>query len=699
MILALSGVAADSLQAVEPQVWTASPEVLAQGDAEGVAVSRRGVLTSAPRLTRLADDDDRARPDHVWAMASGASGNLYLGTGPEGRILEIDPAGRQRVIFEADEPMITALAVTRDGSLLAGAAPGGKIYRIDADGRGELFCETGERYVWALTVTDDGRVFAGTGEQGAILEIKRSGNAELFFDSDEAHIVALLGRPDGSLLAGGAGRGSIYLVDREGNGIVLHDDALREVVALVDEGGGSILAALVDPPPRGKRPPALRLRLPDGVEVGVTDENVGTLEESRGPELHGFIEGLAGTTEGQQPRLRGRVVRVRPSGEVLELWSSSLEAPYCLLADGTRRVLFGTGEPARLYSVEPGGDVALLATLRESQLTELSRSRSTVFAGTSNPASAYRLDGAARETGVFLSPVLDAGGPARWGSIRWRVAGDSGRVEIYTRTGNSRIPDATWSGWSPMLVDPRGSAIDNPDGRFLQWRARFVGAEEFKLRLTGVTVHYEPYNRPPEIRDFRTEGGVRAVGSSASFVFAVFDPDLDPLEIGLEYRPLGGVEWIRAEPGHAETASTTVETAANAGFAKDKLAWETTALAEGPYEVRLWVSDRPANDPGDGREVPHEPALELAIDFTPPEITLQSIDGGRIEVVVRDANTDIRRLELLRESQRRAVVRPVDGVCDSRHEVFHIDAPDDGAEWSVRGVDGAGNKSTTVLSR
>ena len=34
-------------------------------------------------------------------------------------------------------------------------------------------------------------------------------------------------------------------------------------------------------------------RLPDGVQVGTTDEAVGTLEESTGPTLRGYIEGLA----------------------------------------------------------------------------------------------------------------------------------------------------------------------------------------------------------------------------------------------------------------------------------------------------------------------------------------------------------------------------------------------------------------------
>ena len=77
----------------------------------------------------------------------------------------------------------------------------------------------------------------------------------------------------------------IYRLDEEGHALVLHDDELPEVVALGVEPGGAVLAALVAAPGKTVPRPALRLQLPDGVQVGTRDETVGILEESTGPTL------------------------------------------------------------------------------------------------------------------------------------------------------------------------------------------------------------------------------------------------------------------------------------------------------------------------------------------------------------------------------------------------------------------------------
>ena len=45
------------------------------------------------------------------------------------------------------------------------------------------------------------------------------------------------------------------------------------------------------------------------------------------------------------------------------------------------------------------------------------------------------------------------------------------RVEISTRSGNTRTPDETWSDWSSAYADAAGSPIVSPRARYLQWRA------------------------------------------------------------------------------------------------------------------------------------------------------------------------------------------------------------------------------------
>jgi hypothetical protein len=670
--------------------WTASPADLAGGEADGIAISQQGLLFMAPRLTRLGAEELPGHPQQVWSMASDAVGNLYLGTGPTGSIIKVGSSGSRSLLLSVDEPLVTALAATSEGELLAATAPGGLIYKVRTDGGGGVWSETGERYVWSLAVGDNGLVYAGTGEKGRVLEIDRSGEASLFFDSDETHITSLLPLPDGRLLAGGAGRGLVYEIDAEGNAHVLYDGDLPQVAALAAGSQGELFAALVAPRTREPERPSVRLRLPDGVEVGNTDENIGSLEEKKGPYLRGTIEGLPGEAAGAQRMPRGSLVRIMPGGEIEEVWRSTEEAPFCLLAAGDGEALFGTGEPARLYHIAAGGDVSLLATLEEAQITGLRRIGRALFLSTSNPAASYRLEERQTDSGVYLSRPFDAGGPARWGSVRWRAEGGGNRVELYTRTGNSSDPDGTWSGWSPALTGAEGSPIVNPEGRFLQWRVRLVGSQGAGARLSSVTVSYEPYNRAPLIEHFALAEEEGAISGDAILHWTASDPDRDPVEITLRYRPARSGEW-RLAPG-----SAILEPGAAAGR-ENEFVWQTSELDEGMYEIQAIATDQAANALGEGREIMSEPPLLLTIDRTPPRIEIRSTGTGGLQVMLTDHLSEIRRLELLQGSRVLHTIRAVDGMCDSRTESFRLEIPGDGEGLSLRGVDAAGNSVERAL--
>ena len=503
-------------------------------------------------------------------------------------------------------------------------------------------------------------------------------------------MVALLAPEEGGLLAGGAGRGLLYRIDAEGNAVVSFDGDLPELAALALDSGGNLLAALVAPPPPEAKRPALEITLPDGSRVGATDENVGALEPRRGPVVRGTIEDLPEAAEPGQPRLRGRLVRIGRGGEVTELWRSTEEAPFCVLRDDRGRILFGTGEPARLYRVEADGDVALLGTLDEAQVTGLLRIGRALFLSTSNPPAVYRIEERQAETGVFDSRPFDAGALSRWGAVRWRVEGGAGRVELYTRTGNSPDPDGTWSAWSPAMTDPNSARVVNPDGRFFQWRVRFVGSQAGGPRLSNFRVTYEPYNRAPRIREFRPAGGREAFSAEAVFDWIVEDPDGDPLELRLESRGGPGADWILAGRALAD-GDPPREVAKSRERAEGQLTWDTRDAEEGRYELRAVASDRAANDPDEGSYATIVLPTPVTVDRTPPDLRVRALESLGFEIELADGLSEILRLEVLRDGETRYSARPLDGLCDSREERFRVSLPGDGANWSVRGSDAAGN--------
>ena len=85
-ILAFSIVAAAS----GPSLWSVDTraEVL-RGDARGVSIDQNGAITPAPRLSEVF----KTEQSYIWSSAVDVNGNIFLGTGGEGKIFKIDPSG------------------------------------------------------------------------------------------------------------------------------------------------------------------------------------------------------------------------------------------------------------------------------------------------------------------------------------------------------------------------------------------------------------------------------------------------------------------------------------------------------------------------------------------------------------------------------------------------------------------------------
>jgi hypothetical protein len=225
----------------------------------------------------------------------------------------------------------------------------------------------------------------------------------------------------------------------------------------------------------------------------------------------------------------------------------------------------------------------------------------------------------------------------------------------------------------------------------VQWRARFVGGTG-SARISDVTVAYANYNRPPEGRDFALSATERSVSGLAVFHCTVSDPDHDPVEVTLEYRPAATDGWLEVDNGDEPRDEPRDEPLRLIeGPRKKELKWNTDEVPEGAYVVRAVASDQPANHPGEGHRVRLEP-LNLVVDRTAPEMEIRSTGGGVVDVVLSDAHSEIRLLQVMEKTGRAlAAIRPDDGVCDSRRETFRIERPAEEADWILVGVDAAGN--------
>jgi hypothetical protein len=694
-IVLLAGATVFPARSEQTRVATSTASDLERGEAQGVAITSLGRLFLAPQVIPFGRAFQGAFPSQVFAAAADDKGVVFLATGPEGQVVKVTESGDESVVFRADEPLVTAVLPLPNGDLLAATAPGGKIYRARPDGRGTVWCETQERYVWALAAGPGDSIFAATGDRGRLLKIDRNGHSSVLFDGDETHLVSLAVARNGGVWAGGAGRGLVYRIDGEGHGVVVYDDELPEAKSIVVTASDDLIVAFDAPPVSEKRPPALRLRVAGG--AAGAGESMSDLDNRQTPALQGVIEGLPSYAEDESVPLRGKVVRIAPDGGVVELWRSRSEAAFAVGIDDRNRAVFATGEPAKLWRSEGPGEIALVATLNEAQATAFAPTSKAIVVATSNPVATYRLMSEPAPVGTFLAAPADAGGVARWGNLRWQSLGSDGRVELFTRTGNCEEPDGTWSAWSPAQLEAGGSPVQNPEGRFYQWRARLASKTGDGPRIASVSASYQTRNRAPSIRDVRIDPSTYAVSAKATLRWTASDPDGDDVVVTVEVRPTGTSAWKSAVVTDPPPSKPSDPSLGNDGSSKDgKGVWDTSTWDEGAYDVRTVASDQPSNPAGEGLRAESALPVPVIVDRTPPVIEVKR-KGDDIEVAVKDALSMVDRLEVVANGRVLFSPRCGDGVCDKVEETFRIraprTAPSDG--WMLKATDVAGNAAET----
>jgi len=701
-----------SAYAVSPVLWTLETfEDFEKGRPEGAAVSAAGELVLAPALRPLKISAlEQSSEPFLWSQTVDSKGTLYVGGGNGGKVYRVPRGAAGSLYFETGDLAVHALAVDKSDVLYAATSPQGKIYRITGEAKAEVFYSPEDRYIWALAFSPKGELFAATGERGIIYKIPSKGKGDVFFDSEEFHVVSLAFDASGNLLAGTDGKGLLYRIAPDGKATVLYDSRLREVNAVVVDPKGVIYAAAIgqegelpappapqqpQPGPERETPPATSARPtpPPVVIPGVESGTSATVT---------VTASAAGTAPAPPAALpRSEVYRVDPDGTVSVLWSSQTEVVYSLALDASGRPVAGSGEPGRVRVLVGAQQSTLLAKLPESQVTSLiSGQGQQMFAASSNIGRVYMLDSATSETGTYLSPTCDAQTVSKWGRISWRASVPSGtRVEMATRSGNSGVPDSTWSDWSAAYANPEGSVVSSPSARFLQWRARLArpgaGASP---SLLAVSVAYLPSNLAPLLKRVSVErpGIVRERlpysaepdAQDLAFTGIRINPDAgaptaQPSPISdkrLYVRGMQALDW-EAEDPNGDTLSFDLSFRSEGesswkplarGLRESYFAFDSTQLPDGLYRVRIEASDSPSNPAGQAKSA-SQVSDPFLVDNTPPTVQVTVRKTGRdavIEASASDTLGPIARAEYSLDAARFIAVAPTDGVSDSKSETY-----------------------------
>src|SRR5690349_10221796 len=317
VLLAFAGV-----RAGQPVLWETSGRAeLLKGDARGVSISDTGVLMLAPKLNEVFN----TQQTYVWSTAIDNQGNVYLGTGHDGKTFKITANGTGSLLFDAPELDVTALAIGRDGSVFAGTSPDGKVYRISADGKADVYFDPGDKYIWSLAVMNDGSLAVGTGDSGKLYRVKTAGatpESSLLVNTTQTHVISLAVTPNGDLVAGTDSGGLVLRISPEGKAFALFDTQLREIHSLAIAADGSIYAlALSDAAAAARAPSTPPTTTPTATESATpsTSVTITPVDEGGNP----LQQSQPVRSRNDVSSARSAVFRILPDGATDTVWSSN----------------------------------------------------------------------------------------------------------------------------------------------------------------------------------------------------------------------------------------------------------------------------------------------------------------------------------------------------------------------------------------
>lgn len=690
------------------------------GTLSGVSVSMDGQLTLAPETKAVFSPDETV----ALSVVGDSHGNLYVGTGHEGKVFRLTPNHKGKLLFQAPEPEILALAIGPDGDLYVGSSPEGKIYRVTPDGQSSVFYNPKVKYIWALAFDSQGRLYAGTGDRGQILRIARGGKGEVFFSSNQTHIMCLTFDHHGNLLAGSEPGGLIYRITPAGKAFVLYQAPLPEIHDLAVDAQGRIYAAALGNAAGTAAPgyytPHTQPRLVSAptatvTVVASTEDPAAKPQKTQpapkhspagpAPTLNPNMSAGFGSPYQRFARGRGALIEIFPDYTAQTLWRSDTESIFGLATRGND-VLFSTDDNGHIFDLRPSADgprLTLLTETRESLPTRILTRGSNVFVATSNIAKLLQIETQTGTSGAYESPVKDTKFISRWGEIAWQAEVPGGcSLKFYTRSGNSARPDNTWSDWSPAYSNSEGSAITSIPARYIQWKAEFHGSGAESPSLQDVTVSYLNQNLPPEIRSLNIADGSEKMSFAGTPLVTGGTPvRVTPIStmgspgivsVGYESgttwaqpvsrRPVV-ISWEASDPNHDRlTYSVYLKSADERAWhlLKDDLretsfTLQRDSLADGQYQVRLVASDKDSNPPALALQTDLVSA-PFWIDNTPPEVKVvsQKLNGG--EAVVRfEADSKaapLRQAEVSTGQGQWHEIVSDDGIVDSPHETFTV---------------------------
>jgi hypothetical protein len=637
------------VRAVETSTWKQkSQEEFAKGEAENISLTGEDEVILAPSLDLIYDTGQL----FVWSLVEDSKGNLFAGTGNEGKIFKIKKGGEASLFYDSEELQILSLAIDNDDNLYAGTAPGGLVVKIEPQGKATILFDSSEQYVWSLEFDRKGILYAATGNKAKIYKVRKE-RTEVFYDCPEAHLLSLLFDSRDNLYTGSGGNGILYKISPKGDVRALYDSPREEVHSLVLDKEGNLYLGTT-----GK------------LEDNSKGENVPPEGEKESP--------LLSEGEKENPIL----YKVDSQGVVSKIFSLPTETLLSMIFNEKGNLLVGTGKEGKIYEITLKKKGTFLLECDDSHILKLYKAKGNkILMGTGNTGKIYQISPQFAGKGTLESSVRDSGAISKWGRVSWEALLPQGTgISFQTRTGNTEKPDDTWSDWSSKYRSS-GEEIKSPPARFIQWRATLsTKKRDLTPKLKEVRLAYLVRNLPPEIKSVTVRspslemggegeqksppkpGEKKMVRGQKKVEWGAEDPNKDKLKYDLYFKGTEEKKWKLLKED----------------LEKNFYIFDSWGFPQGIYEFKVVASDSPSN-PQPTALTSEEISKPFTIDTTGPRVKNLEVKAlkGKWQVKGRaeDDLSIITGIEYSLNARQWQMVNSSDEVYDSKKEDFSFSIP------------------------
>ncbi|MHC4124187.1 MAG: hypothetical protein ACYSSI_11480 [Planctomycetota bacterium] len=575
--------------------------------------------------------------EHIFAMSTDVTGRLLVGiSGKKCQLMRLEKGQMDVIVDMEEDKYIFAIATDQSGNIYLGTGPEGKIYKLDSFGQNkEVIYDSLDKNIMSLVIGEDGFIYAGSDSRGLIYKIdSRSKTTTVLYDSEQNEITALLFSKDGNLYAAATSAKIVKAQDKFATQLRMAGRPDDKAEKKGESNSGASL------------------------KIANTGDSSKSKPSKKKVQVRKSIE----------PSSMSYIYKISKDGYVTDVFHET--AVFFGLARQNKQLLVGTGNSARLFTVEPDEEQEKIVyeDKQASQITAVTVLEDSVYIGTANPAKLIKLGTNLSSEGTYTSDLLDASQPAKWGKLQIEADVPEGcKIKISSRSGNVKdINDQSFSQWTKPVDISGAFQLRCPNGRFCQYKLLLQTKDgSSSPTVREIAVSSTVPNLAPKVEEIAI-GRIGKPGKEGVFKinYNAVDENKDKLIYKIDFRKVGRTNWIELKDD-VETGS---------------FEWDGKTVEDGRYEIRVTADDVKSNT-SETKLTGSRISDYVVVDNTGPvisrlnEFIAPANDKLRVEFGIKlaDELSAVSKLEYTVDSNKDWMSSvPTDMVYDTTEEEFSI---------------------------